>query len=302
MASTVSAPPSGIPAGAGLSPASPAPVPLVIQGIPLTGAKSRVETQVKLTLALAPPPGGASSALNLDRYSHVRLQKGTATKRKSRKQSLAEPAVEPAPETVLWLETEVFCATEGVPENSPQGTLGRRVLACASCRTREFKRSQRKLAARVKPTLSDSDVDEPSSRGRGTAGTASPAVGEGSGESSVKGGSATPGTVTPSSGLVDERHKIVLFNCAALLTLTKGEVQLPARVTCYCRHHKEKLGFMFVPSLPLDESCARTGSCLRSGLTVLQRRSPSPQHQVHAPKQRRHRHLVRPDAASDDHR
>lgn len=237
MASTVSAP-SAVLGG-------PPPVPLVIQGIPLTGAKSRVETQVKLTLSLS--PDGPSAAHDLERYSHVRLQKGTATKRKSRKQSLAEPSVDPVPESLLWLETEVYCATEGVPENSPQGTLGRRVLACASCRTREIKRSQRKLAARVKPTLSDSDLDEPSSRGKGAGGTASPAVGEGNGESSVKAGSATPGTVTPSNG-VDERHKIVLFNCAALLTLTQGEVQLPARVTCYCRHHREKLGFMFVPS------------------------------------------------------
>jgi hypothetical protein len=47
-----------------------------------------------------------------------------------------------------------------------------------------------------------------------------------------------------SEGLTQEdRNRIVLFNCGNLVELVQGECELPMRVTCYCRHHKEKTGF-----------------------------------------------------------
>jgi hypothetical protein len=41
----------------------------------------------------------------------------------------------------------------------------------------------------------------------------------------------------------DPATKIVLFNSNQLLDFTTGDVILPTRVTCYCRHHDEKVGF-----------------------------------------------------------
>lgn len=156
---------------------------------------------------------------------------------------------EPREEEMLWLETEVYCATEGNDEDhgtdvkleeGSEKPKGLRVFACAGCRTREVrrrlalllvaslelthalplhqvKRAQRKLAARIRPTLSDSELDTPfpSQDSKGSSGA-----------------------------VQDERHKIVLFNCGSVLDFSSGECILPARVTCYCRHHREKVGFL----------------------------------------------------------
>ncbi|KAJ3094354.1 SPT3 Dosage dependent suppressor of Ty-induced promoter mutations-like protein [Phlyctochytrium planicorne] len=40
-----------------------------------------------------------------------------------------------------------------------------------------------------------------------------------------------------------ERKKILLFNCSSLVDFSSGDTILPSRITCYCRHHSEKLGF-----------------------------------------------------------
>ncbi len=47
----------------------------------------------------------------------------------------------------------------------------------------------------------------------------------------------------------DERHNIVVFNCGPIVEMEDGECELPGRVTCYCRHHKEKQGFRLVLTL-----------------------------------------------------
>lgn len=43
--------------------------------------------------------------------------------------------------------------------------------------------------------------------------------------------------------MAQERRKILLFNCSEYVEFDDGEVTLPTRVTCYCRHHSEKVGF-----------------------------------------------------------
>lgn len=35
----------------------------------------------------------------------------------------------------------------------------------------------------------------------------------------------------------------MLFNCAELVDFSAGDTILPTRITCYCRHHNERLGF-----------------------------------------------------------
>lgn len=63
----------------------------------------------------------------------------------------------------------------------------------------------RKIAARVRPTRSDSESND----------------GDGS----------------------DSSSKIIQFNCPDTLDFSGGSVVLPLRITCYCRHHREKVGF-----------------------------------------------------------
>lgn len=41
----------------------------------------------------------------------------------------------------------------------------------------------------------------------------------------------------------EEQSKLLQFYCAPRLDFSFGEVILPTRITCYCRHHDEKEGF-----------------------------------------------------------
>lgn len=44
---------------------------------------------------------------------------------------------------------------------------------------------------------------------------------------------------------------VVVFNCPELLELRDGRVSLSTRVTCYCKHHGEKIGYQYVVSPPV---------------------------------------------------
>jgi len=41
----------------------------------------------------------------------------------------------------------------------------------------------------------------------------------------------------------EDTTSIIQFNCAEVLDFSTGSVVLPLRITCYCRHHREKVGF-----------------------------------------------------------
>ena len=43
-----------------------------------------------------------------------------------------------------------------------------------------------------------------------------------------------------------EQRKILLFNCSEIVDFSSGDTILPTRITCYCRHHNEKVGFWCV--------------------------------------------------------
>jgi hypothetical protein len=45
------------------------------------------------------------------------------------------------------------------------------------------------------------------------------------------------------TGKGEDTSSIVQFNCPELLDFSTGSAILPLRVTCYCRHHREKVGF-----------------------------------------------------------
>lgn len=131
---------------------------------------------------------------------------------------LTKGADAPAEES-LYLTAEIACAT-------PPHT---RVTVCSSCQTREVcspssfitycvhtglqaKRVARKIAARVRPARSDSDSQEEP-------------------------------RVIPGKGKHEDTSNIVQFNCPEVQDFSSGSVVLPLRITCYCRHHREKVGF-----------------------------------------------------------
>lgn len=73
------------------------------------------------------------------------------------------------------------------------------------------KRVVRKLAARVRPARSDSDTPE-------------------------------VGCERPRN-IKEDTTSIIQFNCSDVLDFSAGSAVLPVRITCYCRHHREKVGF-----------------------------------------------------------
>ncbi|KAG6813370.1 hypothetical protein H0H92_011636 [Tricholoma furcatifolium] len=174
-------------------------LPIMIPSIPEGGTKSRVETQVRVTVDLA----DASSSSDPSKYDRVgswpwlKLPPGTATKKRTRKQG----KIDPDPQDILHLSATVTCAS---PPHNP-------VLSCSSCQTREAKRVAKKIAARVRPARSDSESgDERQSKGK----------------------------------QLEDTTSIIQFNCAEVLDFSTGSVILPLRITCYCRHHREKVGFV----------------------------------------------------------
>lgn len=98
------------------------------------------------------------------------------------------------------------------------------VNPCQKCRDREEARVRRNLANRVSRnsssgTSEDRLVDASPSASKGKSVAREQDIGGGSG--------------------------IVVFNCTEYLDLREGRVVLPLRVTCYSRHHNEKVGFQY---------------------------------------------------------
>ncbi|KAM0790167.1 hypothetical protein ACM66B_005486 [Microbotryomycetes sp. NB124-2] len=207
---------------------------LMVLGVPRFGAKSRVETQIKITLALVKPrsspkkgaheqqqhlvDGGYEQFLTFDgsldpqvndyyervgSWSHLRLPGIQALKKRVKKQSKPDPT----PEETLLLDVAVVRASEDEEQ----------IFICDGCQQRERKRAQRKKDTSA--AKAQDDQNNCSSAGQQK--------------------ESLP-TLTPEQ----ERRKVVVFNCSEFVELTGGEIVLPTRITCYCRHHKEKKGFM----------------------------------------------------------
>lgn len=95
----------------------------------------------------------------------------------------------------------------------------------------QAKRVARKIAARVRPARSDDDSQD------------------------------EPPTI-PGRGRHEDTSNVVQFNCPEVLDFSVGSVILPLRITCYCRHHREKVGFN-VRFTMLDH----TGCVVGTGIT-----------------------------------
>jgi hypothetical protein len=167
-------------------------------------------------------PLSTPSFARIGTFRAIRLQPGLGVKRRAKKSQEIDAALSLLPPaSVLGLETEVWCT------DNP----GRRAWACLKCVMRERKRAMSKSSAGP-------------GGGRRAAGKAKKMDEEddlGNDSRSLQSERNLP---VDSEGLTQEdRNRIVLFNCGNLVELVQGECELPMRVTCYCRHHKEKTGF-----------------------------------------------------------
>lgn len=184
-----------------------------VLGLPYMGAKSRVETQIKISLQLADSQGELAT-----NWTHIKLPEHLVAKdklkRKNPKYGTEEKASIPESK-MLSLEAAVICETH--PDD--------KIIMCPSCVHRERKRLKRKR---------DNKVARAANK---------------------EGGEAKLAALLSTNELPDlnddmimeeERRRILLFNCNELVEFSSGEATIPTRITCYCRHHSEKVGFRIV--------------------------------------------------------
>ncbi|KAL0076034.1 hypothetical protein J3Q64DRAFT_1643310 [Phycomyces blakesleeanus] len=174
-----------------------------VLGVPQTGAKSRVETQIKLCIQLVTDDGDKAQW-----WSHLKLPEHMVAKDKLKRQVMMANAqnglkVDGAnlpikPERMLFLSARVICASDP----------SRKVVTCLGCIQRERKRSQRRKENKIK---TDNEDDNRS--------------------------------MEDDKSLALEEQKVLLFNCSEIVDFSSGDTILPTRITCYCRHHNERLGF-----------------------------------------------------------
>ncbi|KAI8975294.1 hypothetical protein BDF20DRAFT_914244 [Mycotypha africana] len=170
-----------------------------VDGIPSHGAKSRVETQIKLTISLTTKDGA-----KVPYWSYVRIPEKMLARsklRKSQQQKLLDgsaAAMVSDESKVLALEARVVCESD---EN-------KKIKMCQGCVRRERKRAERKKDAKLNAAH----------LGLSAAGVADEAFER-------------------------DRKRILLFNTEPLVNFSTGDAVLPTRITCYCRHHNERIGF-----------------------------------------------------------
>ncbi|KAL4212219.1 hypothetical protein AB4K20DRAFT_1891082 [Rhizopus microsporus] len=187
-----------------------------VLGLPHTGAKSRVETQIKICLQLVDAQGELAT-----NWSHIKLPGHLVAKDKLKRRNQKYGPEEKATlieSQVLSLEAAVVC--ESHPDDQ--------IIMCPSCVHRERKRLKRKRdnkvaraankeggAAKLAALLSSNDLPD----------------------------------LSDEQVMAEERKRILLFNCNDFVEFNSGEATIPTRITCYCRHHSEKIGFRIVFAL-----------------------------------------------------
>ncbi|UZJ56846.1 hypothetical protein CBS101457_006166 [Exobasidium rhododendri] len=194
-----------------------------VHGISFSGAKSRVETQIRTRIELVRPvPGGGTDDSpafeRVGSFNHVKLPPLTGTKRKSKKHKPSDIAAE----KTLFLDATVVRAT---PPHD-------RVLVCASCQQRERKRAQRKRTGSRKVEQRATDEEE--------------FTVEELQEYGINPSDPDAQEQAQNRATQEDEKRVVVFNCGDFINFEEGACVLPTRITCYCRHHKEKTGFCLI--------------------------------------------------------
>lgn len=195
-----------------------------VHGIAARGAKSRVETQIKAHLELVRPVSeeagpstsrdsnsGVAAWERIGSYSHLKLPPLSATKRKTKKNQQGFGDV--PKEQTLYLDVAVVNAS---PPHE-------RAYACNSCAERERKRAERRKSGKAKsgPVPTEEEMRK----------------------LGVDPADPRAAQIALERLTQEESKRIILFNCGDYVEFKDGHAELPTRITCYCRHHKEKLGF-----------------------------------------------------------
>ncbi|ORZ34146.1 hypothetical protein BCR44DRAFT_63728 [Catenaria anguillulae PL171] len=195
----------------------PLPYTVTVLDVPESGAKSRVETQIKFRLQITRTSDGMVAART---FRTLRLPEILVANDRwwTLKPSLPDWLMESnASLPDLFLSASVVCASDHT----------RIVSVCPSCVAREMRRAKRK------PQSSGSSSSSPPPDPDAMDTTQDEAV------------STDP--VETRNNLPDlnmSGRKALLVHSAPVIDLSMGEATVPARIPCYTRHHKEKVGFV----------------------------------------------------------
>ncbi|CAG8509661.1 14255_t:CDS:10 [Acaulospora colombiana] len=175
-----------------------------VLGVSQSGAKSRVETQIKLCLQLVTDKGE-----KVPLWSHLRLPEYMVAKEKLKAKNARNPsdhAMNISEKGVLNLEATVVCASE----------MPKKVLTCIGCVQRERKRSQRKKENKH----SKANTNAPPSS-----------------EDTNK-----PMDLDDEKTMQLEQRKILLFNCSEIVDFSTCGMSPPIMITDDHKSSKTKVG------------------------------------------------------------
>ncbi|KAF9135970.1 hypothetical protein BGW39_009944 [Mortierella sp. 14UC] len=188
-----------------------------ISGIPAENGKCRVETQLKIGLHLR-------SGLNgypITDYKQLRLPRHYIAKEKHRMEKFNGRDKHLQDSEILTLDTRLVCDHD----------MTKVLECCDNCIGRERKRAHRRKETQKLPgplgaipvfgAVHPRNVD-----------TAFPAEDPN-----------PPTPIDPAEHQAWERSRIMVFSSTEYVDISAGECMLPTRITCYCRHHNEKVGF-----------------------------------------------------------
>lgn len=186
-----------------------------ISGIPAENGKCRVETQLKITLHLK---GAAGEAIK--DWKQLRLPHPLIAKEKHRMDKFNGRNKHIQDAEILTLEAKLVCDHDRT-----------KVLECCeSCIARERKRAHRRKESQKLPGPSP---------GIPVFGSVNPKH-----SATLLSNESVPPTPTdPVEYQLWERRRIMVFSCTEYVDISSGQCLLPTRITCYCRHHNEKVGF-----------------------------------------------------------
>ncbi|KAG0208725.1 hypothetical protein BGX28_000423 [Mortierella sp. GBA30] len=185
-----------------------------ISGIPAENGKCRVETQLKIGFHLR----GAITG-----WKQLRLPRALIAKEKHRMEKFNGRDKHLLDSEILILDTRLVCDHD----------MTKILECCDNCIGRERKRAhRRKESLKLPGPLSSIPVF----------GAFSPKHKQASGLSAAD-ESDPPTPTDPVEYQAWERNRIMVFSSTEYVDIAGGECMLPTRITCYCRHHNEKVGF-----------------------------------------------------------
>ncbi|KAF9932587.1 SPT3 Dosage dependent suppressor of Ty-induced promoter mutations-like protein [Mortierella alpina] len=199
-------------------PAQPCSLQIEISGIPAENGKCRVETQLKIGFHLRGVHGGAIMG-----WKQLRLPRALIAKEKHRMDKFNGRDKHLLESEILTLDTRLVCDHD----------MTKVLECCNNCIGRERKRAhRRKESLKLPGPLASIPVF----------GAINPKNKNANGFSHAD--ECDPPTPTdPVQYQAWERSRIMVFSSTEYVDISAGECMLPTRITCYCRHHNEKVGF-----------------------------------------------------------